>query len=265
MNFSELAGSSERVSFKLATLVSCYKNRSTRHERRLQADNQDLKKKAQSADRSKEKLLDLHKQIMDLEEKVAIDESNSTKLEVELGDLKSDLQATQSDTLETTLEEQIKSLNEQVAELKGKSADVDDRLDAEYNSRLAFCYKCIMFVLKEKYPELNMSKLEAGVRKYMAEADQRDKEQGDQDQVEAHLSGVQEEEAWDQALEAGQGSASAPPKVAGPSPSEAADHSLIEVAEPHNPQAYIYIYIYCKFWNFICLKMLGCLSTFDSF
>ena len=39
MNLNELAGSVQRVSFKLATLVSCYKNRVTRHERRLQADN----------------------------------------------------------------------------------------------------------------------------------------------------------------------------------------------------------------------------------
>ncbi|XP_015384787.1 uncharacterized protein LOC107176553 [Citrus sinensis] len=39
INLSELAGSVQRVSFKLATLVSCYKNKSTRHERRLQADN----------------------------------------------------------------------------------------------------------------------------------------------------------------------------------------------------------------------------------
>ena len=66
-------------------------------------------------------------------------------------------------------------MNEQIAELKGKSAEVDDRLDAEYNSGLAFCYKCIMFVLKEEYPELNMSKLEVGVHKYMAELDQGDK------------------------------------------------------------------------------------------
>ena len=183
MNLSELAGSVQRVSFKLATLISCYKNESTRYERRLQADNQDLKKKTDSVDRSKEKLIELHKQIMDLEEKVAIAESNSSKLEGELGDLKSDLQAAQSeqDTLRTTLEEQIKSLDEQVAELKGKSAEVDDRLDAEYNSGLTFCYKCIMFVLKEEYPELNMSKLEAEVQKYMAEADQGDKEQGEQD------------------------------------------------------------------------------------
>ena len=69
---------------KLATIVSCYKNSSSCHERRLQADNQDLKKKAESADRSKEKLLDLHKQIMDLEEKVVMAESNSTKLEGEI-------------------------------------------------------------------------------------------------------------------------------------------------------------------------------------
>ena len=103
-------------------------------------------------------------------------------------------------------------MNEQVAELKGKSAEVDDRLDAEYNSRLAFCYKCIMFVLKEEYPKLDMGKLEAGVQKYMAEADQGDKGQGEQDQVEVPLGEVQEKDAGDHALEAGQGSMSAPPK-----------------------------------------------------
>ena len=78
--------------------------------------------------------------------------------------------------MKTALEGEIKSLNEQLAELKGKSADVDDRLDAKYNSGLAFCYKCILFVLKEEYPELNKSKLEAGVQKYMAQSDQGDKE-----------------------------------------------------------------------------------------
>ncbi|XP_024043181.1 uncharacterized protein LOC112099895 [Citrus clementina] len=179
MNLSELAGSVQRVSFKLATLVSCYKNRFIRHERRLQADNQDLKKKADSADHSKEKLLELHKQIMDLEEKVAIAKSNSSKLEGELGDLESDLQAAQ-----------------------------------KYNSGLAFSYKCIMFVLKEEYPELNMSKLEAG--------------------VEAPSSGVPEEKVGDRALEAGQGSAPAPLEMAGPPLSEVADPSPTEAAEPHN-------------------------------
>ena len=107
---------------------------------------------------------------------------------------------------------------------------MDDRLDAEYNSGLAFSYKCIMFVLKEEYPEFNMSKLEAGVQKYMAKSDQ-----GDQDQVEASSGGVQEEEAGDHALEAGQGSMSAPPEVAGPPLSEIADPSPTKAAEPHNP------------------------------
>ena len=83
--------------------------------------------------------------------------------------------------MKTALEGEIKSLNELLAEAKGKSADVDDRLDAEYNSGVSFCYKCIMFVLKEEYPKLNMSNLEAGVQKYMAEVDQGDKEYGDQD------------------------------------------------------------------------------------
>ncbi|XP_015380616.1 uncharacterized protein LOC107174334 [Citrus sinensis] len=91
MSLNELVGSVQMISFKLATLVSCYKNMSTRHERKLQAENQDLKKKVESADRSREKLLDLHKQIIDLEEKVVIAASNSSKLESEFGDLKSDL------------------------------------------------------------------------------------------------------------------------------------------------------------------------------
>ncbi|XP_024033591.1 uncharacterized protein LOC112095714 [Citrus clementina] len=236
MNLSELAGSVQRVSFKLATLVSCYNNRSTRHERRLQADNQDLKKKAESADRSKEKLAKLNKHITDLEEKVAVAESTTSKLEGELGDLKSDLQATQSerDTLRTALEGEIKSLSEQLAEAKGKSVDVDDQLDAEYDSGVAFCYKCIMSVLKEEYPELDMSKLEAGVQRYMAEANQRDKEQGDQDQMEAPLDGVQEGEAGGRALEVGQGSMPPPPGVADLPPPEIADPSTAEAVDPPN-------------------------------
>ncbi|XP_024039303.1 uncharacterized protein LOC127898862 [Citrus sinensis] len=172
MNLNELAGSVQRVSFKLATIVSCYKNRITRQEKKLQAENQDLKKRVESADRSKEKLAKLNRQITELEKKVAVAESTSSKLEGELGNLKSDLQATQSerDTLRTALKEDIKSLSEQLAEEKGKSADVDDQLDVEYNSGVAFSYKCIMSVLKEEYPELDMSKLGAGVERYMAEA-----------------------------------------------------------------------------------------------
>ena len=154
MDLSELASSVQRVSFRLATLVSCYKNGSTRLERKLQADNQELKKKAESADRSKEKLAELNKQIEDLEEKVAVAESNTSKLEGELSDLKSDLQATQSerDTLKTALEGEIESLREQLAEEKGKSADVDDRLDAEYDFGVAFSYKCIMLCLRKNTP-----------------------------------------------------------------------------------------------------------------
>ena len=202
MNLRELVGSVQRVSFKLATLVSCYKNKFVPHERKLQAENQDLKKKVKFADRSKRKMLDLHRQVMDLEEKVAIVESKSSKLKSEFGDLKSDLEASQSerDTLRTAYEEQVKFLNEQIAELKGKSTEVDDRLDAEYDSGVTFCYKCIMFVLKEEYPELNMSKLETDVQKYIAEQGQGHKDQGDQDQVKTHLGGEQKKKAENQAL-----------------------------------------------------------------
>ncbi|XP_024046066.1 uncharacterized protein LOC107174230 [Citrus sinensis] len=237
MSLSELAASVQRVSFRLATMVSCYKIGSARHEKKLQADNQELKKKIESADRSKEKLAELNKQLTELEEKVAVAESTSSKLEGELGDLRYDLQATQieRDTLRAALEGEIKSLGEQLAEEKGKSADVDDRLDAEYDSGVAFSYKCIMSVLKEEYPELDMSKLEAGVERYMAGVGQGDKEQGELNQVEAPLYEVQEGGAGGRAFETGQGSMPPPPSIADPSPPGTTDPSPAEAVDPPNP------------------------------
>ena len=165
--------------------------------------------------------------------------STSSKLEGELGDLKSDLQATQSerDTLRTALEGEIKSLNEQLAEVKDKSVDVDDRLDAEYDSGVAFCYKYIMSVLKEEYPELDMSKMEAGVQRYITEANQGDKEQGKQDQVEAPLDGVQEGEAGSRAFEVGQGFVPPPPGVADLPLPGVADLPPPEIADPSTAEA----------------------------
>ncbi|XP_024046641.1 uncharacterized protein LOC107178109 [Citrus sinensis] len=170
MNLSELAASVQRVSFRLATMVSCYKTGSARHERKLQADNQELRKKVEYADRSKEKLAELNNE---------------------------------RDTLRTALEGEIKSLNEQLAEEKGKSADVDDRLDAEYNSGVAFSYKCIMSMLKEEYPELDMSKLEEG-------------------------------EAGGRAFEVGQGSVPLPPGIADLPPPETADPSAAGAVDSPN-------------------------------
>ena len=46
---------------------------------------------------------------------------------------------------------------------------------------------------------------------------------------------VEEEEAGDRALEAGQGSVPTPSEVAGPLLSEIAYPSSTEAAEPHNP------------------------------
>ncbi|XP_052293688.1 uncharacterized protein LOC102607376 isoform X2 [Citrus sinensis] len=234
MDLGELGGSLQRVAFKLATLASCYKHKTVRHERKLQAEIQDLKKKAESADRSKEKMLDLHRQVMDLEEKVVIAESKTSKLESELVDLKSVFEATQSerDTQKTAYEEQIKSLNEQIAELKGKAANVDDRLDAKYDSGLTFCYKCIMFVLKKEYLELNMNKLETGVQEYMAKQGQGDKNQG-----EVPPSREQGKDTGDQASDAGREVVFAPSEVVNLSLPETVDPPSVEVVDPsaHNP------------------------------
>lgn len=97
MNLGELGGSLQRVAFKLAILASYYKLRTVRHERKQQAEIQDLRKNVESADHFKEKILDLQRHIMDLEKKVVITESKSSKLESELTDLKYDLEAAQSE------------------------------------------------------------------------------------------------------------------------------------------------------------------------
>ena len=92
-----------------------------------------------------------------------------------------------------------------------------------------------MSVLKEEYPELDMSKLEAGVERFMAEAGQGDKEQGEQDQVEAPLDGVQEGEAGGRTFEVGQGSMPPPPGIANLLPLDVADPSAggaVDSAKP---------------------------------
>ena len=136
--------------------------------------------------------------------------------------------------MRTTLEGEIKSLNEQLAEEKSKSANVDDRLNTEYDSGVAFSYKCIMSVLKEEYPELDMGKLEAGVQRYMAEIGQADEEQGEQDQVETPLDGGQEGEAGERIFEVGQGSVPPSPGIADLLPPELADPPPAEIVDPSN-------------------------------
>lgn len=168
MNLTELGGSLQKIDFQLATTTSCYKLKVARHEKKQQTEIHYLKKQQmESTDRSNEKMLELHKQVMDFEEKNALAESKSTHLGSELVDLKSDLEVAQTewDTQKTMYEERIKSLELLIAELKDKNNNMEDQMDAEYNFGLAFCYKYIMFVLKKEYPELDMCKLEAGVNK----------------------------------------------------------------------------------------------------
>lgn len=115
-----------------------------------------------------------------------------------------------------------------IAELKDKASDVEDWMDAEYNSGLAFNYKCIMSVLKKEYPELNMDKLEAGVNEYMAEQSQCDKGQ------EETPSGVKEQEkdVGDKGPNTNVEAIPAPFGIPNPSSAKAIDSSTAEVVKP---------------------------------
>lgn len=115
-----------------------------------------------------------------------------------------------------------------IAELKDKASDVEDWMDAEYNSGLAFNYKCIMSVLKKEYPELNMDKLEAGVNEYMAEQSQCDKGR------EETPSGVEEQEkdVGDKGPNTDVEAVPAPFGIPNPSSAKAIDSSTAEVVKP---------------------------------
>ena len=113
---------------------------------------------------------------------------------------------------------------------------MENRLDTEYDSGVAFSYKCIMSVLKEEYPELDMSKLEAGVQRYMAEIGQTDKEQGEQDPVVVPLDGVQEGGAEGCTFEVGQSSMPHPPSTADVPLPEVDDPSPAETVDPPEPE-----------------------------
>lgn len=101
-------------------------------------------------------------------------------------------------------------------------------MDAEYNSGLAFKYKCIMSILKKEYTELNMDKLEAGVNEYMDKQSQCDKSQ------EGIPSGVEEHEkkVGDKAPNTNVEAVPAPSGITNPSLIKAIDSSTAEVAEP---------------------------------
>ena len=66
----------------------------------------------------------------------------------------------------------------------------------------------------------------------MAGAGQGDKEQGEQDRVEAHLDGVEEGNAGGRTFEVGQGSMPPPPGIADLPPPDVADPSLPGLADP---------------------------------
>ena len=90
-------------------------------------------------------------------------------------------------------------------------------------------------MLKEEYPELDMSKLEAGVQRYMAEIGQANKEHRKQDQVEAPLDGAQEGEAGGRTFEVGQGYVPPPPGITDLPPLEMTDPLPSEAVDPLNP------------------------------
>lgn len=46
---------------------------------------------------------------------------------------------------------------------------MEQQVDSEYNSGLAFNYNCIMSALKRECPKLDMDKLEASVNRYIEE------------------------------------------------------------------------------------------------
>lgn len=110
-----------------------------------------------------------------LEDKATLSESTPSQLEHELSVVRSELINSKKDldTQRFAFEHQLEA---EARRLQNKIDHLEKHNFNEYNSRLSFCYNCIMFVLKKEYPELNMTKLEAGVNANMDEQNREGEE-----------------------------------------------------------------------------------------
>lgn len=62
VNLTELRGSLQKIAFQLTTVASCYKLKAGHHEKKQQTEIHNLQKQQmESIDRSKEKMLEMHK------------------------------------------------------------------------------------------------------------------------------------------------------------------------------------------------------------
>lgn len=164
-NLGELVNTIQRIACQLSTASIIYKFRVTSYDKNIIAENQSLKKKLESENEQSTKF---HTDILWLEEKVAKSKSKALQLERELSSIKDELINTKK-VLVTQKYAFEQHLEAQTSRQQGRISTLEKLNINKYNSRLTYCYDCIMYVLKTKNPELNMDKLEADVTIYMNE------------------------------------------------------------------------------------------------
>lgn len=70
-----------------------------------------------------------------------------------------------------------KNMEAKTSRFQGKLDVLEKQLVDEYDNKITFYYDCIIFILGKEYPELDMSRLEAGVDDYMNEHNEKSNEQ----------------------------------------------------------------------------------------
>lgn len=125
----------------------------------MQTDIPASKKRVEAAE---EKSINLHVEVLKLEDKYSLLEVKSTELEKALNDVRGELASQKS-----FFERRIKSLQSQVTNIQGQVKVLGKKADNGYNSGLAFCYKCIMTILGMQYLKLKIDRLVALVIEYM--------------------------------------------------------------------------------------------------
>lgn len=182
-------------------MVTYYKAKVSRYERKMKEDIQLARTKVDAAEK---KAGELNLKNLKLIERESLAQAKAITLEEELTKVNEDLQR-QKATYEAQLESLKDSQQVQVENLEKKT-------DNQYDQGLRHSYRCIMVVLRKQYPDLKMDDLVAGVAQHMNE------EAGKEDVEEVEPIAVEEGNSPPRAIPTDVAEASTPPVATGDTP-----------------------------------------------
>lgn len=162
-NVDDLCGALQRLTSCTVAVATRLKAKTQDSLKQLQAEIQSLR---QSLEQLQEENTKLQEENSTLTEKAVMSDFRATQFKRELSLIREELLEARKDldvqrlSFERTMEGETSRLQGQVDSLKVQLA-------TEYNDGVAFSYNCLMYALGKEHPEVDLTKVQAGVAEYM--------------------------------------------------------------------------------------------------